>query len=329
LVLAAMRARGAQALTVLMLSVLAVAGAVGAPWYILAAERSALLADIATAPADQRVVTASRVLRLSDTDPAAGLGAFRATVERSLSIPGVRPVLGLSGLADAVGPDGGGVRVPVTYREDVCAHLTLVGRCPTGKDEALLSRYTAELMAAGIGARIPVRPPALGRATLTVQVVGLYVPTDRDEPYWSGAPATGVNGAANRLADPVFTVLDTFVAQPALVEPSATYSVALTGEALRGTDLGAILDRADYELRPTGIGLTSGGKALVGAEGRDGQDFAVVAGDGTIQLPPELLGRYPPGTLFTVDHEDGTVSLIPGGAAGVVVPPRGSGTVPD
>jgi ABC-type lipoprotein export system ATPase subunit len=67
----------------------------------------------------------------------------------------------------------------------------------------------------------------------------------------------------------------------------------------------------------------------VGAEGRDGQDFAVVAGDGTIQLPPELLGRYPPGTLFTVDHEDGTVSLIPGGAAGVVVPPHGSGTVPD
>ena len=54
----------------------------------------------------------------------------------------------------------------------------------------------------------------------------------------------------------------------------------------------------------------------VGAEGRDGQDFAVVAGDGTIQLPPEILGQYPPGTLFTVDHEDGTVSLVPGGAHG-------------
>jgi putative ABC transport system ATP-binding protein len=53
----------------------------------------------------------------------------------------------------------------------------------------------------------------------------------------------------------------------------------------------------------------------VGAEGRDGQDFAVVAGDGTIQLPPEVLGLYPPGTLFTVEHdEDGTVSLAAGGA---------------
>jgi putative ABC transport system ATP-binding protein len=52
----------------------------------------------------------------------------------------------------------------------------------------------------------------------------------------------------------------------------------------------------------------------VGAEGRDGQDFAVVAGDGTVQLPPDVLGLYPPGTLFTVDHEDGTVSLSLGGS---------------
>ncbi|MCW6009828.1 ATP-binding cassette domain-containing protein [Micromonospora sp. CPCC 205371] len=50
----------------------------------------------------------------------------------------------------------------------------------------------------------------------------------------------------------------------------------------------------------------------VGAEGRGGQDFAVVAGDGTIQLPPEVLGEFPPGTLFTVDHVDGSVTLVVG-----------------
>jgi len=49
----------------------------------------------------------------------------------------------------------------------------------------------------------------------------------------------------------------------------------------------------------------------VGAEGRDGQDFAVVAGDGTVQLPPEILGEFPPGTLFLVDQdEDGSVRLL-------------------
>jgi ABC-type lipoprotein export system ATPase subunit len=51
----------------------------------------------------------------------------------------------------------------------------------------------------------------------------------------------------------------------------------------------------------------------VGAEGRDGQDFAVVAGDGTVQLPPEVLGDFPPGTLFTVDRSDGSVTLVPSG----------------
>ena len=43
--------------------------------------------------------------------------------------------------------------------------------------------------------------------------------------------------------------------------------------------------------------------------------IAVVAGDGTIQLPPEVLGQFPPGTLFTVDHLDGSVTLVAGGAA--------------
>jgi len=49
----------------------------------------------------------------------------------------------------------------------------------------------------------------------------------------------------------------------------------------------------------------------VGAEGRGGQDFAVVAGDGTVQLPPEVLDDFPPGTLFTVDRVDGSVALVP------------------
>jgi putative ABC transport system ATP-binding protein len=52
----------------------------------------------------------------------------------------------------------------------------------------------------------------------------------------------------------------------------------------------------------------------VGAEGRGGQDFAVLAGDGTVQLPPDVLGSFPPGTLFTVDQDNGTVTLVPGGA---------------
>jgi ABC-type lipoprotein export system ATPase subunit len=48
----------------------------------------------------------------------------------------------------------------------------------------------------------------------------------------------------------------------------------------------------------------------VGAEGRDGRDLAVVATDGTIQLPPEVLEAYPAGTLFTVEQIDDEVKLF-------------------
>ncbi|MDP9797328.1 ABC-type lipoprotein export system ATPase subunit [Catenuloplanes nepalensis] len=47
----------------------------------------------------------------------------------------------------------------------------------------------------------------------------------------------------------------------------------------------------------------------VGAEGRDGQEFAVVAGDGTVQLPPAMLESYPPGTLLAVESVDGQVVM--------------------
>lgn len=42
----------------------------------------------------------------------------------------------------------------------------------------------------------------------------------------------------------------------------------------------------------------------VGSEGRGGQDFAVVAGDGTVQLPPDVLSDFPPGTLLHVQPDD-------------------------
>ncbi|MDG4797701.1 ATP-binding cassette domain-containing protein [Micromonospora sp. WMMD1082] len=47
----------------------------------------------------------------------------------------------------------------------------------------------------------------------------------------------------------------------------------------------------------------------VGAEGRDGRDFAVVAGDGTIQLPPEAAAAFPPGTLLAVEHTADSITL--------------------
>ena len=35
----------------------------------------------------------------------------------------------------------------------------------------------------------------------------------------------------------------------------------------------------------------------VGAEGHSGEDFLIVARDGSLQIPPDLLDAMPPGTL--------------------------------
>jgi ABC-type lipoprotein export system ATPase subunit len=94
-----------------------------------------------------------------------------------------------------------------------------------------------------------------------------------------------------------------------------------TVNAERGTTIVVVTHDAEVGARLGRAVTIRDGR--VGAEGRDGQDFAVVAGDGTIQLPPEVLGMFPPGTLFTVDQADGTVSLVAGSP--LAAPATGTG----
>jgi len=92
--------------------------------------------------------------------------------------------------------------------------------------------------------------------------------------------------------DEVISALETINAE------RGTTVVVVTHDGEVGTRLGRVVTIRD---------------GRVGAEGRNGQDFAVVAGDGTVQLPPEVLEEFPPGTLFTIDHaEDGSVTLVIG-----------------
>ena len=92
--------------------------------------------------------------------------------------------------------------------------------------------------------------------------------------------------------DEVFQALETVNAE------RGTTIVVVTHDAAVGARLGRAVTIRD---------------GRVGAEGRDGQDFAVVAGDGTVQLPPDVLGVFPPGTLFTVEREDDQVTFVVGG----------------
>ena len=47
----------------------------------------------------------------------------------------------------------------------------------------------------------------------------------------------------------------------------------------------------------------------VGSEGRHGREFAVVGRDGALQLPPDVLERFPPGTLLEVEAGEDDIML--------------------
>jgi putative ABC transport system ATP-binding protein len=49
----------------------------------------------------------------------------------------------------------------------------------------------------------------------------------------------------------------------------------------------------------------------VGSEGVHGREYAVVGRDGSVQLPPELLEEFPPGTLLEVRHDGHEITLAP------------------
>lgn len=48
----------------------------------------------------------------------------------------------------------------------------------------------------------------------------------------------------------------------------------------------------------------------VGAEGRAGEEFAVVSADGSVPLPPHALAAIPPGSLVRLHEEDGRWVLV-------------------
>ncbi|MEV4518322.1 FtsX-like permease family protein, partial [Dactylosporangium sp. NPDC049525] len=250
LVLGALRARTAQAWTVFALAVLLVTAASAGPWYAAAAERRAVAADVAVAPATQRMLS---VRRQTDTDGDArvALATFRAAVERLLTVRDNAPVLGVS-VSMAYGKGGEG-SVTVAYRDGACEHLRIEGSCPQAAGETIVSGATAEALGLDIGDTV-VFSSQPGAPQEQVRVVGRYELADPAGVYWAN-PLFRRDVSGN--IDPFFLAVDAF-ASNRFVDPTFDYTTMVPPQALAGAasaDFADQLRRAEYTLRTAGYYL--------------------------------------------------------------------------
>ncbi|WP_213001142.1 FtsX-like permease family protein [Winogradskya consettensis] len=259
LVLGAVRARSAQALTVLILTALAAAVAVAGPWYAVAAASRAAASDVANAPAGEHVISVRQSSKVAE-DPRQGLDAFASTVRRLLPLPDLQPVLGMS-LSRTAFAGASRVSMALAYRDGFCDHVQLVGECPARAGDVAISLDSAQRLGLDVGSTLKIGATDISEP-IEMRVVGRYSTTDPAGEYWSNKLYRADDGLP-----PAFTPLDTF-SNPILMDPTLTYDVGLPAALIRGDggyDLIGALNRAgqafdDADLRlviPTGPLLTT------------------------------------------------------------------------
>ncbi|GAA0721184.1 ABC transporter permease [Dactylosporangium roseum] len=212
LVLAALRARRAQALTLLVLSTLAAAAAAAAPWYVLASTERVATRHMETAPIQERSLETIAEGPIEGGSIAALLAADAELTQRIVGLDGFTTYTQafIGGQAKSAQPtaqgDTRGTTSPLTLRTGACEHASIEGACATGADEAMLSYRTARWLQVKVGDQITFSSPDL-QAPAVLKVVGIYLPENPGDPFWSGnAKLLAVDlptGAAPEITEPV------------------------------------------------------------------------------------------------------------------------------
>lgn len=242
LILGAVRTRTAQAVTVLVLTALAAAVAFAGPWYGIAASARAASADVAAAPAAQRILSIRQIVTI-DGDPRAALDTFAASVSAEIPWQGETPILGMT-QAMNVSRAGASQAMAVDYRDDLCANVRLTGDCPSAVSEAAISQNAAQQLGVDIGDRVTVRASPTSEP-IEMLITARYDVDDPTGAYWSNE----LFGASGGL-DPLFTPLETFTV-PELAGPTLAYDIRVPDALIRGDDgydLTAVLDEVNADL---------------------------------------------------------------------------------
>jgi putative ABC transport system permease protein len=286
LILAALRHRRAQALTVLVLTMFAVAAAVASPWYVAGAADKAAAVDLANASQREHLVLVTRSVTTRDPGTAVDpLAQARSTIPDTLAIPGAIHVVGGSQGANVLSAGGGGgTTMPIAFRDGMCEHLKIDGRCPQQPGEALLSRAVASHLELRTGDTISLKPAIGDGQPLTV--VGLYDYVDPAGAYWGGSRYVGAVGQGSAGGDPVFVSPGTY-GGPALGQITVTDDVRLPDDAFRGksgANLSDVVAKAEHDLNEEGYTSEFGGQSLANRVAADQDTIRVGVPVGAAQL---------------------------------------------
>jgi hypothetical protein len=218
LVLAMVWTRRGQAVTLALLALFAVASAVAAPAYLLAVDRAVAAGQVAAAVPAERGLVISGLQndrnQVEDETGRPGLG-FTNVGAALASLPNFSYVYAAEYPTIDIEHDVR-YRTRFTYRQDVCAHLTLVtGRCLIGEGEVVVGEQTAARLHLAAGELITLRfatfnpdprrprflPDGLPKR---LTVVGTYRVPKPGDGYW-GTHGYFATDPGDRPGEPVFT----------------------------------------------------------------------------------------------------------------------------
>lgn len=221
----AMWGRRAQALTVMVLTALAVGTAAAAPWYVFASAEQLVARSVAAAPPEQRVMLLSGTTTSGEKQLRVPPDKVLAVAEQAVgehhepAVTGLRLIGPL--LLPGVGPKGA-----LVARDGACEHAVIEGACPKAAGEVLLSSGAARALGVEVGATFAMKIDNAAEIA-DLRVVGIYRPARPGDLYWQG-----VWNHDARTLDPFLVAPATFDALPS-ARPATTVDLVLTTGAYR------------------------------------------------------------------------------------------------
>lgn len=142
-----------------------------------------------------------------------------------------------------------------------------------------------------------------------LETLGLSALGDRVTAELSGGEQQRVAIAAALASRPQLVLADEPTSQLDAVSREQVMELLVQAHAEFGCTLVLVTHDPSVAVRsPRTVTIRDG---RVGSEGVHGREYAVVGRDGALQLPPELLEQFPPGTLLELRRDGADVKLVP------------------